>query len=523
MRKKRSFKLFLGLVVILCLPLAVKLGVEFWLEDKIESALKNVYGHTIDIKRINISIRKSLLELHRVKVFSDPEKNEYYSEIRSVILSGLNYKEAILHKDIHIDEITIKKSSFKATIPIKKMMSSPVISPYRIDIGGISIDQFNIELENDSTGQLISLRNGSAKINAVRFSESDTISPRMITLSNFRAGEISLGSSDKLYSYKLKTLSYSPAENVLSADSFLVQPKYKNADFTARLKYQRSCFMAGFSKIRVHDFYIDSYLKPKTMKSSHVDLGEMILNVFRDNRKEFLHKRRPALQDIIYAIPLLIKIDSINLAKGKLIYTFHPEKTKAPVTFVINDIHAGILNLTNDKTKSGYLEIKAAGRIMGKSKLSVVLRGKLPDKNNTLSVDGSLQKLDMRDLNPILENSASVYVSGKVNSMKFSFLADNTRAAGKLTMLYDGLQITFRDKRSGDTTTLRSRILSSIANRRILDSNPLKRESARVGIIDCERDPERFLFHYCFRSILTGVSSTVVKNDKKNKRFVLVK
>jgi hypothetical protein len=49
-----------------------------------------------------------------------------------------------------------------------------------------------------------------------------------------------------------------------------------------------------------------------------------------------------------------------------------------------------------------------------------------------------------------------------------------------------------------------------------MDSNPIPGKNVREGIIDYDRDPERFLFGYCFKSILSGIQSTLVKSpDQK--------
>ena len=71
-----------------------------------------------------------------------------------------------------------------------------------------------------------------------------------------------------------------------------------------------------------------------------------------------------------------------------------------------------------------------------------------------------------------------------------------------------------KNKRTDDTTAFRERFISFIANRRVLDSNPIPGEEVREGIIDYERDPERFLFHYCFKSILSGIKSSFLRNPK---------
>ncbi len=154
---------------------------------------------------------------------------------------------------------------------------------------------------------------------------------------------------------------------------------------------------------------------------------------------------------------------------------------------------------------------------MGKGKLNILLKGRLFDSNNTFSLNGSLLDMEANELNPILEKSAYIYAtSGKIDKMNFSFSADNTNAAGKMTMLYHGLDITVKNKRTDDTTAFKERFISWIANRRVMDSNPVPGDDVRAGIIYFDRDPERFLFHYCFRSILSGITSSLSKNPEKH-------
>ncbi|MEI8225540.1 MAG: hypothetical protein WCG82_06395, partial [Bacteroidota bacterium] len=95
------------------------------------------------------------------------------------------------------------------------------------------------------------------------------------------------------------------------------------------------------------------------------------------------------------------------------------------------------------------------------------------------------------------------------------FTANNDKATGKMTMLYHGLDIAVKSKRTDDTTAFRERFISLIANIKVLDSNPMPGKDVRVGIIDYERDPERFLFNYCFKSIMSGIKSSLVKSPKK--------
>ncbi len=80
---------------------------------------------------------------------------------------------------------------------------------------------------------------------------------------------------------------------------------------------------------------------------------------------------------------------------------------------------------------------------------------------------------------------------------------------------YHGLYFAANGKGNEASSTIKENSNSVLINLTVLDSNPLPGEVVRVGTIDYKRDPERFLFNYCAKSILTGIKSSLVKDIKK--------
>ena len=196
----------------------------------------------------------------------------------------------------------------------------------------------------------------------------------------------------------------------------------------------------------------------------------------------------------------------------------HAEEANEVGTINFNEINAEIYNITNDsvyKTRNDSIRLIGDALLMGKGRMTILLKASIFDSQNRFTLDGTLSAMEAEELNSILEKSAYIYAtSGKIDSLNFSFIANNNKATGNLTMLYHGLEIAVKNKQTDDTTAFRERFISYIANIKVMDSNPLPHNEVRIGIIDFERDPERFLFHYCFRSILSGITSSIVKNPK---------
>jgi hypothetical protein len=224
---------------------------------------------------------------------------------------------------------------------------------------------------------------------------------------------------------------------------------------------------------------------------------------------------------MIYDYPGSIRIDSIGILNGTIVYTEHAEKANEPGWVSFQEINARIYKITNDtiyKTEEAFLKLNAEALLMGKGKLSIALKGRIFDRQNAFSVNGTLSGMEVKELNPMLEKNAFVYATaGKIDAMNFSFLANNTKATGQMTLRYHGLDVAVKNKRTDDTTAIKEQFMSIIANKKLLDSNPIPGEPVRVGMIDYERDPERFLFNYSFKSILSGIKTSLVKESKKGK------
>jgi hypothetical protein len=125
-------------------------------------------------------------------------------------------------------------------------------------------------------------------------------------------------------------------------------------------------------------------------------------------------------------------------------------------------------------------------------------------------MNGSLSGMEAGEMNPMLEKIASVFItSGTIDSMNFNLMANNTKATGDMILKYHGLNIRLKNKKTDETTAMKEKLGTLVANMIILDSNPLSDNALRKGTIDYKRDPEKFLLHYCAKSILSGIKSSV--------------
>ncbi len=524
MSKKNILKISLGIVSLVFLILVLtKVMAEPWIRKKIEATLNEKYSkYQFGIGKVNILFLKSGMTIENLTINSRQEQNgikDLTGEITSISLKGINLSKVLFKKDIEISEVTIFNSCIRGKIPFNEKANPPIISGLNIRIDHLFFNMIELSFGNKLSAKSFGIKNGILIGYNLHVAKLDTISPSILTAFDFEADELLSVSSDSLYSFNASRFKYSETTKTLTANSFSIHPNYSEYAFTSRSIYQTDRIEADFKKVLVQNFSVSKYIESGILKSSGIEIGKMDLNAFRDNRLKFRHVNKEVFQNMIYNYPGYVKIDSISLLSGSVAYKEHAKEANTAGQISFTEVNAKVYNLSNDtiyKREKAYLKLNVNALLMGKGKLAIQLKGRLFDRQNTFSLDGSLSEMDAGELNPILEKNAFIYVTtGKIDAMNFSFTANNTKATGDMTLLYHGLNVTLENKRTDVTTAAKERIGSLIANIKILNSNPLPGNKIRKGIIYNERDPEKFLFNYCFKSILSGIKSSLTIQKEK--------
>jgi len=522
--KNSFFRILFGTVTLLLLfILLITFFIEPWVREKIQTSFneKNK-SYNVVIDRVRIIMIRPGIELKNISIYSKSVHENLWDlkvEIAFIKFSGINLAKAFFSNNINISKMTISGSRIIGRVPFSEEAKTPMISSLNIRMGCIIFDKIDLILENPSTTEAYSVKEGVLKLWNVEVEKKDTINSSIFNRLDFKANEIKKVSADNMYTYTVNGIIYSSTSNNLAVNDFTIQPNYTDYDFTSRYVFQKERIEARFNNVFVHDFSAIAYLNHKNLVSSYIEIGKLDMNIFRDKRKEFKQMNKPTFQEMIYNYPGHIQIDSIGLLNGNVAYAAHPEEANEPGRANFNDIHAKIYKISNNeiyKTESAFLELKADALLMGKGKLDVFLKAGIFDSHISFSVNGTLLEMETNELNSILENNAFIHVKeGKLDRMDFNFIANNSNASGKMTLLYHGLKIEVINKKTDESTAIKEKIMSLIANIKIIDSNPIQGEEVRAGLIYYEREPEHFLFSYCFKSILSGIKSSLSVSSKK--------
>jgi hypothetical protein len=525
MNKKIFLWILLGITAFILLGwLLTNVVVEPWIGQKIQASVNENSGdYHLEIEKVDVLILRSGIEIKNITLLLKTEiggQPGLTGEIESVKFKGIRFLKAAIKKDIDIREVDIFNSRITGMLDFSKKNGPAPVSPLNIRIKNLFFDKLVVDLKDKSTAQTYSLKDGVLKLHDIHVEKQDTLSPGIFGQFDFDALEFKMVTPDSLYSFSAVGINNSATSNTLTVNSFAIQPNYNEYEFTARHQYETDRIEGTFSQILFHDFSAADFVKSGNLTSSFIEIGELELNVFRDKREEFRHVEIPTFQEMIYNYPGTLSIDSIGILSGNVVYSEHAEKAIEKGSISFNEIDATIYKITNDtiyKTEKAYLEWHANALLMGKGKVAILLKARIFDNQNTFAVNGTLSEMEALELNPILVNNAFLTInSGTINTMDFNFLANNTKATGNLKLLYQGLGFDVVNKRTGETDAIMEQIKSVIANIVVMESNPMPGDGVRLGIIEYERDPEKFLFNYVVKSLLTGMKTSITKDSTKS-------
>lgn len=435
-------------------------------------------------------------------------------------IEGISLPGLILSNSLYIDKLYVKKGEvviIKTKNPDNKpkKKSKPLIP---ILIKNLDVEKASLKLTAPGKETpILTIPEVSLLFSKLRVS-SEAIS--------FKSGQSTLKRPafdfpDGFYSLKVREVHFSKSKASLSLDSLELIPKYKRYQFSRKRGYRTGRLSLKIDKIIFENINFNDLFKDQRFCSGLLTVKNPQLDIFRDKRLPKRLRRKPKKfpQQLLRELKFKLKIDDIKISDGNISYTERAPMSRRSGRLFFTGIQADLKNVTNypgllEKKTSAVLT--AAAKVMGKGDLRVTITMPINNKRNRFTFSGRLGKMDMRALNSMLVYNANVRVDrGTVRSLDFSARADNNFAQGDVKFLYKNLKVSVLKKKSQYKKKKRT-LVSFLANIILHEDNPKPGKSVRVGKIFFKREEPIPFFGYMWKSLLTGIQSSIgLKKTKK--------
>lgn len=504
------------MVLVIILKLSTTLFVEPWLEKRLETLFnEKSEKYQIAVGHIHLRFIASEIKLDSLllinKVVND---RKLYARVTAVRIQGINLFRLLFQKSIAIRKLSVLEIRIFGQLPHSEKKALPPIMPMNLRIGRIVLKKIDFGLKEPALAKAYNLQSGALIMYDLKIEKRDTLSIRLIKRVDFKADGFQTLSKDSMYTYKLKGVDYKCKPGKLSVKEVVIHPNYSKKRFAELHRFATDRMDGRFSNIVAGGFSVEDFIKSNRLSSSGIEIDSLNLIVFRDNRIEKRHVVKPVFQEMIYNCPVSLNLDSIHVKNGDITYVERVPQANHEGSICFNQIHATLYNVTNDtiyKRRNASLILKGTALLMGKGKFNVLLDAKLYDRLNTFTVKAVLSHIPASSLNPLLSNNVFIKVtSGEIESMNFFFTANDLKAKGHMYLLYHTLKIAVVNKKTDKSDALSERFLSMVLNAKVLNSNPLPGKEVRVGKIEYDRNPEKFLFSYCVKSIVSGIQTSIL-------------
>jgi hypothetical protein len=432
-------------------------------------------------------------------------------EIKEIGFSGINIYRMLLERQWILDRIRIDGLLFEL-VPLttgRLTDATPFQQPppFLIDKIILSNGRFSIFSERDDDEPRYDIQNIYSEVES--FSVPDINDPFHTYFEEltFRSSAFLYNTRNGNYTIGVDSLSTNSREGYLFAKGGKVNPLYSAREMAEKKGYETDQFDVQFETFSMDKFDLKRWFEENDLAASLVRFDEPSISIHRDKsfpREERDERSLPT--DHLRNLPFTLQIDSVAIRNGFLSYTedFVDEGRKGNITF--NNVDLTVEKLQNHHHEDS-ISISVSSRFFDLADLNLSGEFVLQEQSSH-TIRGSMSGFDLTQLNQHLEKWVFVRVGkGNADHLDFYFSADEDRALGEMQFIYHDLEIRFLDEDSLEETRNR-RLRSFFANLiRVRSGNSA--DNPRIGTIDFERDKERSVFNYWWKSVASGLKDSV--------------
>jgi hypothetical protein len=532
--KKILLYVVLGLVAIL-IAIFILLGryTDRVIDPYVRSLLENTkpMGHKIEYSKIRVNLFQKVIILKQVRMFPDSALTEndlkFEVNVKEVRLTGFSIREMLFDKTLTIDEFLIEKPEVVVTLPLEakeviedvKKEEPPKKSSQllkKIMLSKITLEGGSFKLiRNDII--LASSPNITIYAKEINLEKNSKDEPIGFTYGDYTISltTINLHSESSLYDITLGSFTASKNDLTILLNNLVVSPKYDKKEFSKKLDFQNDRFDLKIKEMAITHTGLWKLLENKPLEITMLRIDSLDADIYRDKNVAFNFNRFPTFYNESFRkidIPLLI--DTVMITNSRINYGELVAERPSAGNIRLENFELQTYNLTTlveEDTNVNVMHIYVQAKVMGEGPLNAELILPLEGNLRVFECSGSVGSMQLSPLNDMLEPSINMkFNAGKVNRMTFYFKADDNASKGWMEFLYNDIDVVLLkkdpDKQWG--------FVSLLANTMTLSNNPAPGKDLKIVEIGYERDKNKGIINYVWKTIQSGMIHTILPIKK---------
>lgn len=471
----------------------------------------------VKVKEINVNLILGNAIIHNAQLYDTLGSG--LISIPEIKLKGISLLKLLFSKKISLSQILISEPSInlqlnqdnKLILPEKSNKSSKITLK---DIGRFNLSNAKLNIIRADSTEIDSIYNTLVNLDLWGISSNElqnyTFKSNSFDSVSFNLQNGTYMLPGGLYRIEYKTIGYSTSDNKLNADTLFIKSNYSKYNIGEKEGAETDWFDFKIQDFLVEDISLKSLLKDKALICSQVHIKYFEGFAFKDKRLPFPPKPDTKLpMELISTSPLLFHIDSVVIEDANVEYSERVPNSKSAGIVTFNNLTAIFKTLSNiDSLITAPTTLQASAKVMNEATLHAHFTIPNTKYPGLYTAKGQMGPMSITSFNTILKQNTSVIVeSGEIKQLSFDFQYSNDHSQGNLNFEYDNLKIAILDLSQNKVKATKSFFVNNI----LLHKENLKEKASfKHGKISFNRNKQRSVFNFWWKSVLSGIKSIAI-------------
>jgi len=489
--------------------------------------------HRIEYKRIKVNLIQRVIKISDVRMYPDSnliKDEDIWVEVKvsTIKLTDFGIREMLFHKALVIGDLALIKPDVKIYLPlqlakeiiedVKQAKSEkskvPLLTSISLKRFLLSGGSFQLIHNNEILASSPDINFTAEQINLVKNNQDDPVGYTYGQVKIFLS-DIALHSESGLYDMSLDSLTANKRDSSVVLKGFRMIPKYDKKEFSKKLNFQSDRLDVRVGKIDLARVGFKRLLAGQPLNISSIILDSLDAEIYRDKNVAINLNRFPKFyNELFLKISLPVILDTVLITNSKIKYEELAAGNITVGNIIFSDFNLRTYTLSNQKIDSTIvheMRLYINAKVMGDGPLNAELALPLEGNLHDFRCSGSVGAMKLSPLNGMLESSINmIFKGGKLNRMTFDFRANDNTSKGWMEFLYQDLDVVLLKKDPGKEYGF----LSFLANTMTLSNNPAPGRDLKTVEIGFERDKNKGIIGYIWKTIQSGMVRTIVPTKK---------
>jgi hypothetical protein len=488
-------------------------------------------NHRIEYHKIRVNLIEHDIKIMDVRIYPDSslvkDENMWFEiKVSTIKLTGFRIWKMLVHKSLTISDLVCIKPEVYVHLPFKPPEEIIVTEEKKPESKAPLLTKISLERMILSGGTFQLIRNDTIlasspeinltvqQIKLARNSKQDPIGYSFGDVSIYLSN-ITLNPESGLYNMSLGSLSYNKKDTTAVLKGFRMIPKYDKKEFSKHVNFQCDRLDVKVGRIDISRVGTRRLLAGQPLNISCIRIDSVDADIYRDKNVPVDLNRFPLFyNESFLKLGLPVMLDTVMITNSKLLYNELAEGNTTAGEIILNEFSVNtyaLSNLVTDSTIAHEMRLFVKAKVMDEGPMNIELALPLAGNLREFRCTGSVGAMKLFPVNDMLQPTLNIiFKGGKLNRMTFYFTGNDNFSKGWMEFLYQDLDAVVLNKESGKEKGF----VSFLANTLTLSNNPAKEKDLKIVEIGFERNKNKGLIGFVWRTIQSGMVRTILPTNK---------